>query len=204
MKNYNSLKNIQSDIKQNKTTLRSLVLHYLGNINARQELNAFVEVFKDEALQQADLIDKKISEGKAGRLAGMVIGIKDNLCFKNHKVTASSKILAGFESIYTATAIEKLLAEDAIIIGRLNCDEFAMGASNETSFYGPVKNAIDQTRVSGGSSGGAAVAVQADFCQASIASDTGGSVRQPAAFVGAIGIKPTYGRISRYGLIAYA
>ncbi len=204
MKNYNSLKNIQSDIKQNKTTLRGLVLHYLGNINARPELNAFVEVFEDEALQQAEAIDKKISEGKAGKLAGMVIGIKDNLCYKNHKVTASSKILAGYESIYTATAIEKLLAEDAIIIGRLNCDEFAMGASNETSCYGPVKNALDQTRVSGGSSGGAAVAVQADFCQASIASDTGGSVRQPAAFVGAIGIKPTYGRISRYGLIAYA
>ena len=204
MENYNSLKHIQSDIQQNKTTLRGLVLHYLGNINARKNLNAFIEVFEQEALQQADVINQKIKEGKAGKLAGMVIGLKDNICYKGHQVTASSKILNGFESVYSATAVEKLLAEDAIIIGRLNCDEFAMGASNETSAYGPVKNAFDETRVSGGSSGGAAVAVQADMCQATIASDTGGSVRQPAAFCGAIGIKPTYGRISRNGLIAYA
>lgn len=204
MENYNSLKHIQSDIQQNKTTLRGLVLHYLGNINARKNLNAFIEVFEEEALQQADVIDQKIKQGTAGKLAGMVIGLKDNICYKGHKVTASSKILAGFESVYNATVVERLLAEDAVIIGRLNCDEFAMGASNETSTYGPVKNAFDETRVSGGSSGGAAVAVQADMCQATIASDTGGSVRQPAAFCGAIGIKPTYGRISRNGLIAYA
>lgn len=204
MENYNSLKHIQSDIQQNKTTLRGLVLHYLGNINARKNLNAFIEVFEEEALLQADVIDQKIKQGTAGKLAGMVIGLKDNICYKGHKVTASSKILAGFESVYNATVVERLLAEDAVIIGRLNCDEFAMGASNETSTYGPVKNAFDETRVSGGSSGGAAVAVQADMCQATIASDTGGSVRQPAAFCGAIGIKPTYGRISRNGLIAYA
>ncbi len=204
MENYNSLKHIQSDIQQNKTTLRGLVLHYLGNINARKNLNAFIEVFEEEALLQADVIDQKIKQGTAGKLAGMVIGLKDNICYKGHKVTASSKILAGFESVYNATVVERLLAEDAVIIGRLNCDEFAMGASNETSTYGPVKNAFDETRVSGGSSGGAAVAVQSDMCQATIASDTGGSVRQPAAFCGAIGIKPTYGRISRNGLIAYA
>lgn len=204
MENYNSLRHIQSDIQQNKTTLRGLVLHYLGNINARKNLNAFIEVFEEEALLQADVIDQKIKQGTAGKLAGMVIGLKDNICYKGHKVTASSKILAGFESVYNATVVERLLAEDAVIIGRLNCDEFAMGASNETSTYGPVKNAFDETRVSGGSSGGAAVAVQADMCQAAIASDTGGSVRQPAAFCGAIGIKPTYGRISRNGLIAYA
>jgi aspartyl-tRNA(Asn)/glutamyl-tRNA(Gln) amidotransferase subunit A len=204
VENYNSLRHIQSDIQQNKTTLRGLVLHYLGNINARKNLNAFIEVFEEEALLQADVIDQKIKQGTAGKLAGMVIGLKDNICYKGHKVTASSKILAGFESVYNATVVERLLAEDAVIIGRLNCDEFAMGASNETSTYGPVKNAFDETRVSGGSSGGAAVAVQADMCQAAIASDTGGSVRQPAAFCGAIGIKPTYGRISRNGLIAYA
>lgn len=204
MENYNSLKHIQSDIQQNKTTLRGLVLHYLGNINARKNLNAFIEVFEEDALLKADVIDQKIKQGTAGKLAGMVIGLKDNICYKGHKVTASSKILAGFESVYNATVVERLLAEDAVIIGRLNCDEFAMGASNETSTYGPVKNALDETRVSGGSSGGAAVAVQADMCQAAIASDTGGSVRQPAAFCGAIGIKPTYGRISRNGLIAYA
>lgn len=204
MENYNSLKHIQSDIQQNKTTLRSLVLHYLGNISARKNLNAFIEVFQEEALSQADVIDQKIKQGTAGKLAGLVIGLKDNICYKNHQVTASSKILAGFESVYSATVVERLLAEDAIIIGRLNCDEFAMGASNETSTYGPVKNAFDETRVSGGSSGGAAVAVQSDMCQATIASDTGGSVRQPAAFCGVIGIKPTYGRVSRNGLIAYA
>ncbi len=204
MENYNSLKHIQSDIQQNKTTLRSLVLHYLGNISARKNLNAFIEVFQEEALTQADVIDQKIKQGTAGKLAGLVIGLKDNICYKNHQVTASSKILAGFESVYSATVVSRLIAEDAIIIGRLNCDEFAMGASNETSTYGPVKNAFDETRVSGGSSGGAAVAVQSDMCQATIASDTGGSVRQPAAFCGVIGIKPTYGRVSRNGLIAYA
>ena len=204
MQNYNSLKHIQSDIQQNKTTLRGLVLHYLGNINARKNLNAFVEVFQEEALERADVIDQKIKQGIAGKLAGLVISLKDNICYKNHQVTASSKILAGFESVYSATVVARLLAEDAIIIGRLNCDEFAMGASNETSTYGPVKNAFDETRVSGGSSGGAAVAVQSDMCQAAIASDTGGSVRQPAAFCGVIGIKPTYGRVSRNGLIAYA
>ncbi len=204
MENYNSLKHIQSDIQQNKTTLRGLVLHYLGNISARKNLNAFIEVFQEEALSQADVIDHKIKQGTAGKLAGLVIGLKDNICYKNHQVTASSKILAGFESVYSATVVSRLIAEDAIIIGRLNCDEFAMGASNETSTYGPVKNAFDETRVSGGSSGGAAVAVQSDMCQATIASDTGGSVRQPAAFCGVIGIKPTYGRVSRNGLIAYA
>jgi aspartyl-tRNA(Asn)/glutamyl-tRNA(Gln) amidotransferase subunit A len=204
VENYNSLKHIQSDIQQNKTTLRSLVLHYLGNISARKNLNAFIEVFQEEALSQADVIDQKIKLGTAGKLAGLVIGLKDNICYKNHQVTASSKILAGFESVYSATVVSRLIAEDAIIIGRLNCDEFAMGASNETSTYGPVKNAFDETRVSGGSSGGAAVAVQSDMCQATIASDTGGSVRQPAAFCGVIGIKPTYGRVSRNGLIAYA
>ena len=204
MENYNSLKHIQSDIQQNKTTLRGLVLHYLGNISARKNLNAFIEVFQEEALERADVIDQKIKQGTAGKLAGFVIGLKDNICYKNHQVTASSKILSGFESVYSATVVARLLAEDAIIIGRLNCDEFAMGASNETSTYGPVKNAFDETRVSGGSSGGAAVAVQSDMCQATIASDTGGSVRQPAAFCGVIGIKPTYGRVSRNGLIAYA
>jgi aspartyl-tRNA(Asn)/glutamyl-tRNA(Gln) amidotransferase subunit A len=204
VKNYNSLTHIQSDIKENKITLRDLVLHYLGNIKARPQLNAFLEVYEEEALQQAEIIQKKISSHNAGKLAGMVIGIKDNICYKNHKVSASSKILEGFESIYNATVVERLIAEDAIIIGRLNCDEFAMGASNETSAYGPVKNAADETRVSGGSSGGAAVAVQADLCQLTLGSDTGGSIRQPAGFCGVVGMKPTYGRVSRNGLLAYA
>jgi aspartyl-tRNA(Asn)/glutamyl-tRNA(Gln) amidotransferase subunit A len=134
----------------------------------------------------------------------MVIAIKDNIVYKDHASSASSKILSGFKSLYSSTVVERLLAEDAIIIARTNCDEFAMGASNENSAFGPVLNALDQTRVPGGSSGGSAVAVQADMCLLSLGSDTGGSIRQPAAFTGTYGLYPTYGTISRWGLIAFA
>ena len=161
-------------------------------------------MWADEALQAAKLIDTKIKNNTAGKLAGAVIAIKDVLCYKNHSVTCSSKILGGFESLYTATAVQKLIDEDAIIIGRTNCDEFAMGSSNENSFYGNVLNDLDNTKVPGGSSGGSAVAVQADLCLASLGTDTGGSIRQPASFCGIVGVKPSYGRISRYGLVAYA
>jgi aspartyl-tRNA(Asn)/glutamyl-tRNA(Gln) amidotransferase subunit A len=134
----------------------------------------------------------------------MVIGLKDNLCYKDHKVSASSKILEGFESLFTATAVQRLIDEDAVIIGRLNCDEFAMGSSNENSAFGPVRNNLNANLVPGGSSGGSAVAVSAGLCTVALGSDTGGSIRQPASFTGTYGLKPTYGRISRYGLIAYA
>jgi aspartyl-tRNA(Asn)/glutamyl-tRNA(Gln) amidotransferase subunit A len=134
----------------------------------------------------------------------MVISIKDMICYKDHPVSASSKILKGFKSIYSSTVVERILAEDAIIIGHVNCDEFAMGASNETSHYGNVLNFADNSLVPGGSSGGSAVSVQADMCLASLGTDTGGSIRQPAAFCGLVGLKPTYGRVSRYGIIAYA
>ncbi|RRN77525.1 Asp-tRNA(Asn)/Glu-tRNA(Gln) amidotransferase subunit GatA, partial [Pseudoxanthomonas sp. SGD-10] len=140
----------------------------------------------------------------AGKLAGMVIGLKDNISYKNHKLAASSKILDGYVAVYSSTVVERILEEDAIIIGRLNCDEFAMGASNETSYFGPVKNFADKTKVSGGSSGGSAVAVQAGLCLASLGSDTGGSIRQPSAFCGTVGLKPTYARVSRHGIVAYA
>ena len=203
-KSYTSLSGIKSDIAAGKTTVEKLVQGYLDNIAENSHLNAFNEVFGEEALNSAKEIDVRIKQGTAGKLAGMVIGIKDNICYKGHKVSASSKILQNFTSVYSSTIVERLLAEDAIIIGRCNCDEFAMGAANETSFFGPVKNQADETRVSGGSSGGSAVAVQAGMCHAAIGTDTGGSVRQPASFCGLIGLKPTYGRISRHGIIAYA
>ena len=149
-------------------------------------------------------MDEKLAAGTAGKLAGMVIGLKDVLAYQGHSLQSSSRILDGFKSLFTGTAVQRLLAEDAIFIGRQNCDEFAMGGSNENSAFGPVRNAQDPSRVPGGSSGGSAVAVQADMCLASIGSDTGGSVRQPAAFCGVIGLKPTYSRISRYGLVAFA
>jgi aspartyl-tRNA(Asn)/glutamyl-tRNA(Gln) amidotransferase subunit A len=181
-----------------------IVESYLTKINQHAHLNAFLEVFEQSAKENALRVDEKIKKGTAGRLAGMVIGLKDNLAYKNHKVSAASKILEGFESIYTATAVQRLIDEDAIIIGRLNCDEFAMGSSNENSAFGPVKNHLNTNCVPGGSSGGSAVATGANLCTASLGSDTGGSIRQPASFTGTYGLKPTYGRISRYGLIAYA
>ncbi|MFP5081223.1 Asp-tRNA(Asn)/Glu-tRNA(Gln) amidotransferase subunit GatA [Pedobacter sp. JCM 36344] len=203
-KKYNSLKEIQALIRQKLLTLPELLDYYFKQIEEHQHLNAFNEVFFLSATRQAIEIQEKIDNGTAGRLAGMVIGLKDNICYKDHEVTASSKMLEGFISPYSATVTERLLQEDAVIIGRLNCDEFAMGGSNETSYYGAVKNAADHAKVSGGSSGGSAVAVQADMCLSALGTDTGGSVRQPAAFCGCIGLKPTYGRISRYGVIAYA
>jgi aspartyl-tRNA(Asn)/glutamyl-tRNA(Gln) amidotransferase subunit A len=201
---YTSLNEIKSAIANGETTVEKLVKGYLHNISANAHLNAFNEVFEQEALASAKNVDARIKQGIAGKLAGIVIAIKDNICYKGHKVSASSKILKNFTSVYSSTVVERLLAEDAVIIGRCNCDEFAMGASNENSFFGPVKNYADETRVSGGSSGGSAVAVQAGMCHAALGTDTGGSVRQPASFCGLIGLKPTYGRISRHGIIAYA
>ena len=196
-----------SEVKKSITSgvsLLNIVENYLNEIEKNKELNAFLEVFTESVRENAIKVQAKIDAGNSGRLAGMVIGIKDNICYKGHKVSASSKILEGFESLYTATSLQRLLDEDAIVIGRLNCDEFAMGSSNETSAYGPVKNPINTKTVPGGSSGGSAAAVSAGLCTVALGSDTGGSIRQPAAFTGTYGIKPTYGRISRYGLIAYA
>jgi len=203
LKAHSSFLEIQNNIRTGAFSCVDRVLFHLSRIKENFHLNAFLSVYEDEALLQASEIDKKIKAGTAGKLAGMVVGIKDVLCFNDHPVSAGSKILEGFISQFTATAVQRLLDEDAIIIGRQNCDEFAMGSSNENSAFGPVLNPIDQTRVPGGSSGGSAVAVATDMCQVSLGSDTGGSVRQPAAFCGVHGLKPTYSRISRHGLVAY-
>lgn len=181
------------------------VQHYLDEISFSFNLNAWLQVYTDEALLQAQRLDEERNSGlPVSKLHGVVVGLKDVIAYKDHHLSASSKILEGFTSIYNATVTQRLIDEGAIIIGRNNCDEFAMGSSNENSAFGPVKNAIDQQRVPGGSSGGSAVAVQAGMCMLSLGSDTGGSVRQPADFCGVVGFKPSYGTISRYGLIAYA
>ena len=202
---YTTIAHYQAELTSGQTTVQQTVADFLVKIEANRQLNAYLEVFGEEATQRAFALDQKLALGApVGKLFGAVIAIKDNICYTGHKVSAGSKILEGFSSIFNSTAVERLLAEDAVIIGRTNCDEFAMGSSNENSAFGPVLNAQDNSRVPGGSSGGSAVVVQAGLCHASLGSDTGGSIRQPASFCGLVGLKPTYGRVSRYGLIAYA
>jgi len=202
---FTSIKDYHAALVAEHTTCTQAVKYYLDQMAAQENLNAYLEIFSDEALSLAAHLDAQRNQGKSlGKLHGVVIGIKDVLSYKGHKLSASSKILENYTAVYTATAIQKLLDEGAIIIGRQNCDEFAMGSSNENSAHGPVKNAIDHSKVPGGSSGGSAVSVQAGLSMISIGSDTGGSVRQPADFCGVVGLKPSYGRVSRYGLIAYA
>jgi aspartyl-tRNA(Asn)/glutamyl-tRNA(Gln) amidotransferase subunit A len=201
---YKSIKKLQEDLTGGITDPIALVTQALSEIKRTSKLNAFLETFDTSAKAQAEQVAKKIKDKKQGKLAGVIIGLKDNICYKDHKISASSKILEGFESLYSATVVERLVAEDAIIIGRLNCDEFAMGSSNENSAFGNVLNPRRETCVPGGSSGGAAASVAAGLCHVSLGSDTGGSIRQPASFTGTVGFKPTYGRVSRYGLIAYA
>ena len=203
---YTSIDKLQKDLIDKKITCSDLAEYYLNRIEQTKQLNIYISVYRQtvlqEALRQDDLISQN-RENELGKLFGVFINHKDVICYQGAEITAGSKILEGFESLYTATGLSRLLEEGALLIGRVNCDEFAMGSSNENSIYGPTKNPYNESFIPGGSSGACAVSVASDTCLASLGSDTGGSVRQPASFCGVYGFKPTYGAISRYGLIAY-
>jgi aspartyl-tRNA(Asn)/glutamyl-tRNA(Gln) amidotransferase subunit A len=202
---FTTIKDYHNNLQSGQTTVVEAVRFFVETATTGAALNAWLTIYEDDALQAAKKLDEHIAAGQPLLpLHGVVVGLKDVIAYKNHPLSGASKMLEDFHSIFDATVVEKLKAAGAIILGRQNCDEFAMGSSNENSAYGPVKNGIDPARVPGGSSGGSAVAVQMNHCMISLGSDTGGSVRQPADFCGIVGFKPSYGRISRYGLIAYA
>jgi len=192
-------------VKEGRTSAADNLDKYLKKIAGQKDLNAFICTLEESARAKAKNIDDRIKRSEnVGPLAGAVIAIKDNINISGQKTTCASKILQPFISPYNATVIEKLDKADAILIGKTNLDEFAMGSSNENSAFGSVKNPHNKDKVPGGSSGGSAVAVAAGLCDAALGSDTGGSIRQPASFTGTVGLKPSYGRVYRYGLVAFA
>jgi len=185
--------------------LNKAVRHALERIRQFSHFNAFVRVFAEEAIEQARMLQRRRDRGESlGPLAGYIVALKDNIAYRHHPLTCGSKILQQYQSPFHATAVQRILQADGIIIGQTNMDEFAMGSSSETSYFGAVKNPLNPDDVAGGSSGGSAVAVATGMADLALGSDTGGSVRQPAAFCGVVGVKPTYGRVSRYGLVAFA
>ena len=190
-------------IKEKKVTSEELTTYFISRCEEKKDYNAVLEIF-DDALERAKEMDKKISQGFAGKLAGIPVIIKDNILYEGKKCTCASKFLEDYVAQYSSTVVEKLLQEGAIIIARANMDEFAMGSSTENSAYGVTHNALDFDRVPGGSSGGSAVSVALGLAPLSLGTDTGGSIRQPSAYNGIVGIKPTYGRVSRYGVVAFA
>jgi aspartyl-tRNA(Asn)/glutamyl-tRNA(Gln) amidotransferase subunit A len=203
---FASLVDIAADIASGRVSAVDVLEQHLARIDQREgEVHAFNLVTRDQALASAKAVDEKVKRGeKLGRLAGVPVALKDNMCTRGVETTCSSKMLAGWKPPYNATVIDRLAAQDAVFVGKTNLDEFAMGSSTENSAFGPTRNPLDITRVPGGSSGGSAAAVAAGFAAASLGSDTGGSIRQPAALCGLVGVKPTYGLVSRYGLVAFA
>jgi len=198
-------RDVVGKIKKGELSALKHLNAYLDQSEKRKNLNAFVRLLPERAQQRARDIDERIKRGgSTGALAGLVVAVKDNICIRDEVTSCGSKILEDYRPPFSATVVEKLEAQDAVIIGKTNLDEFAMGSSNENSAHGVVKNPFDESKVPGGSSGGSAVAVASGFCDVALGSETGGSIRQPASFTNTVGVKPSYGRVSRYGLVAFA